>query len=219
MGIHGTMSETKLVIFDLDGTIHDSSPGIVHCFRKTGETYGIYDISDEKLKDGLTGPFEINIKNVLDLRDDQVVEAIERYVVFYKAEGQRMAQMFPGIKETIVELKQRGYKIGLATMMVEEFAKQTLHNYGIDMLFDSINGASLEIAMSKYQVINNCIESLDIEPGNCVMIGDGSDDHLSAVKAGVPFIAALYGYGIDDKYCSEYGIKGINDPRELLDML
>jgi len=213
------MSETKLIIFDLDGTIHDSSPGIIYCFRKTGETYGIYDIPDEKLNDGLTGPFEINIKNVLDLRDDQVVEAINRYVVFYKAEGQAMAQMFPGIKETIVELKKRGHLIGLATMMVEEFAKQTLHNYGIDVLFDSIKGASLDVAMTKYQVINKCIESLGVEPEECVMVGDGSDDHLSAEKAGVRFIAAKYGYGIDDGYCSEYGVQGINEPRELLDLV
>lgn len=52
------MSGVKLVIFDLDGTIHDSSSGIAYCFRKTGETYGIMSIPDEKIRKGLTGPFE-----------------------------------------------------------------------------------------------------------------------------------------------------------------
>ena len=209
------MCETKLLILDLDGTINDSSPGISYCFRKTGVIFGKHDISDDALRDGLTGPFEENIKKILDLEDSQIPKAIEYYVDFYVKEGQSMSQIFPGMEETLHYLKDRGYALGLATLMVEKFAKQTLHGYGVDGLFDTIHGASLTIPYSKYDLINLCLESTGIEPSKTVMIGDGEDDHIAAEKAGVRFVGVTYGYGVDREYCTKNNVPYIDDPKDL----
>ena len=213
-----SMSEIKLLIFDLDGTINDSSPGIKYCFRKTGEFYGKHDLTDEELRYGLTGPFEENIKKVLGLRDDQIPEAIDHYVEFYVREGQSMSEMFPNMNRMLHYLRDRGYVLGLATMMVEKFAKQTLHDYGVEELFDTIHGANFTIPYTKSDLIHMCLESTGIDAENAVMIGDGEDDYNASVKAGVCFIGATYGYGIDSAYCKDHNIPFIEDPVELSKM-
>ena len=138
------MASVKLIIFDLDGTVNDSSPGIIYCFRRTGESFGKPNLSDEFLQSGLSGPFEVNIARLLDLRPDQVSEAIKEYITYYTECGQKMARMFKGMRETLEYLKSRGYLLGVATMMVDEYARGTLENYGIIDLFDTIHGTSLD---------------------------------------------------------------------------
>lgn len=147
------------------------------------------------------------------------MEAIHRYITFYIPEGISMAEKFPGIEDLFRELKSRGYMIGLATMMEESYAKKTLDDYGFTEMFDSIKGASLEIALSKYDLIMDCMKETGVSPEETIMIGDGEDDHNSAVKADVRFIAATYGYGIDKQYCSDKKIEYIEQPLDLLNLL
>ena len=212
------MSSAKLIIFDLDGTVNDSSPGIIYCFRKTGESYGKPDLSDEWLSTGLSGPFEINIQRLLDLRQDQVEPAIKEYVSYYIETGQKMAHMFAGMKDTLEYLKSRGYLLGVATMMVDEYARGTLANYGIIDLFDTIHGTSLVEVRRKERLIRECLEDTGVSPEEAVMIGDGSDDYKAAMDAGTEFIGALYGYEIDAGFCTQNGVKGISDITELKTM-
>jgi phosphoglycolate phosphatase len=215
VGIIIHMPCVKLIIFDLDGTVNDSSPGIIYCFRKTGESYGKVDLSDEWLRNGLSGPFEVNILKLLDLRPDQVDEAIQEYVKYYVESGQKMARLFEGIRDTLGYLKSRGYLLGVATMMVDEYARSTLDSYGITELFDTIHGTSFDFAYHKEDLIRACLADTGVSPEEAVMIGDGSDDYRAARAADVEFIGALYGYEIDTGFCTQNGIRGISDITEL----
>ena len=212
------MRDVKLIIFDLDGTVNDSSPGIIYCFQKTGELYDVYDIPPEKMSAALCGPFEVNIAKVLDLKPDQVDEAIQKYVKFYLDKGAKMSRLFPGVKEAITDLKSKGYLIGLATMMVEEYAKDTLRNSGILDLFDTVHGTNFTTPYAKEDLIDFCLMELGLSPEEAVLIGDGIDDHRAAKISHVGFIAAKYGYEIKDEYCDNTGIKGIWSAKELSDM-
>ena len=205
----------KLIIFDLDGTINDSSPGISYCYRRTAETYGINDMTEERLRTGLSGPFETNISNILDLEDSEVPEAIRRYVEFYTAEGRYMCQLFPRVKETLEYLRNKGYLIGMATMMVDEYARDTLRKYGILGLFDTIHGASLTVPHTKEDLVRSCLDDAGVSPADAVLVGDGSDDHRAAVVSGTDFIAARYGYELDREYCERNSIRGIDSIDEL----
>jgi len=213
------MMPKGLIIFDLDGTVNDSSPGILYCYRKTGETYGINDLSDDFLRTALTGPFEINISKVLGLKEDQIMEAVKRYIVFYTAEGRFMCELFDGMAETLDQLRSRGYTIGMATMMVDEYAKDTLKRYGILDRFDTIHGASLEVTYCKEDLVRMCLEDTSMSPEESILVGDGPDDHRAAKESGVGFIAAKYGYGIDDEYCRQHSVRGIDRPLDLIGIL
>ncbi len=212
------MSEIRMVIFDLDGTINDSSPGISYCFRKTGEKFGVHDIPEEKLNYGLSGPFVENITYILDLKPEQVDEAIKTYVGFYTAEGQSMSCLFGGMKDALRYLKSKGYLLGVATMMVEEYAKSTLQRYGILDMFDTVNGASFVVPYTKKDLIDRCLTAMDVSPEEAVVIGDGTDDHRSANLCGTRFMGVTYGYEIDKEYCEEHGIEAIEFPGQIMDL-
>ncbi len=212
------MADKALLLFDLDGTINNSLPGISYCYRKTAEEYGIYDLTDEFIHKGLCGPFFDNIKMILDIPDEEVNDAIQRYVRYYASEGQRMSSMFPGVKSTLTELKNRGYRIGVATMMADVYAKSTLSNYGIDSIFDTIHGASLEVPMTKADIIRMCLEDTRMEPADAFLVGDGIDDHMAANATGIGFVGATFGYQVDAEYCSKNGVRSIGQFSDMLEL-
>ena len=203
-----------MIILDLDGTVNDSSPGVKHCFLKTAQLYG-KDLSEEVLNTGLSGQFVENLTRLLGLQPDQISEATDRYVELYLNEGQSMAEIFPGIPETIQYLKEKGYLIGMATLMGDEYAKNTLKMKGISHLFDSVHGASLTEFISKEQLIGFCLDDFDLDPSEAVMVGDGQDDHRASQVAGVDFIGVTYGYDIDEDYCKKHSLEFIGSPEDL----
>ncbi len=206
----------KLIIFDMDGTLNDSSPGIVYCFRKTCEFYGKTDVTDDILRTGLSGPFTENLKSIIRIDDSQIPEAIDYYVRHYAAEGQSMAKLFPGVDPLLKKLKGSGYKLAVATHMAEEYAINTLKRESVFDYFDVVHGASFEIEYSKGDLIEQCLRSLNVSADDSVMVGDGVDDHQSAKGLGVDFIGAGYGYEIDQDYCMANGIPFLKSPEDLL---
>jgi phosphoglycolate phosphatase len=210
------MAKKRLIVFDLDGTINNSADCIIHCFRRTGEAYGKYDIPDDVINSALTGPFDTNIAKVLGLKHDQVLEAINEYAVHFEKASPIMSHLFTGAMETLEYLKALGYKIGLATMMVDSYAVDILERYGVIDLFDSVHGIDRSfVCNKKEELIRSCMDDTGIGPAETVMIGDGFDDHRAAMEAGTDFIAALYGFGLDEEYCERTGIRGIRDITEL----
>lgn len=215
--IGGLMPDTKLLIFDLDGTVNNSSPGIAYCYKRTGEHYGKMDITDDRIAEGLCGPFDENLRMILDDPTIDIDEAIKVYTKFYVEFGQAMSELFDGIKEVLIDLKERGYLIGLATLMADEYAKSTLENYGIIDYFDTVHGASFVIPYVKEDLIDMCIYDVDVLPEEAVMIGDGLDDYRASKVSGTDFLAATYGYELKEDFCVKHGLKYVNSPSEISD--
>ena len=219
MVLRQNMGSLKLVIFDLDGTVNDSSPGVIHCFQATAEIFGKIIPRDEVIRYGLTGPFEKNIKKLLELRDDQVKDAIDEYVKLYIAEGQWESRLFPGIEDALRELKSRGYLIGLATLMAQEFAESTLERRGILDLFDTINGASLTTYVTKEDLIDKCLLATETSPEESLMVGDSTDDFRASTICGVDFLGVTYGYGLDEEICNKNSIRFVDSPKDLVEAI
>ena len=209
----------KLIIFDMDGTINDSSPGITYCFRKTCEHYGKTDVSDELLRTRLCGPFMDNLKSIVGINDSQIPEAVDFYVKHYASEGQAMARLFPDISDVIRTLKDSGYRLAIATLMAEKYAVMTLKKESIYDLFETVHGASFEVEYTKRDLLEQCLDSTGVSVRDTIMIGDGVDDYLSAKGMGMDFIAAGYGYELDPGFCEEHGLRYVRDPKGLLDVL
>ena len=212
------LNEKKLIIFDLDGTLNDSRKGFAYCYRETAKTYGIDELTDEDLKEGFSGPFEIGIAKILHITEEEVPEAVARYVDFYQRDGRNMACLFPGVKEVVRYLKNKGYALAVATMMEEGFANDTLRNNGIDDCFAVVRGASFTIPYRKDELITKCLYDTGIGPEDAVMIGDGVDDHNASKMCGIDFIGVTYGYDIDTEYCESESIPYITDPSQLKEM-
>lgn len=194
-----------LVVFDLDGTIADSRPGIFHCYRRVAADYGVVLPEGYDLTRHLGGPLPSNLKALLGLDDDEVLPAVMRYRDHYVAEGESMAEPFDGIAEAIGSLLDSGFSVAVATMKVHKYAVRMLEGWGIAGSMSSIHGADYEGVLTKADLIRMCMDDSDASDGNTVMVGDSMDDLLAAESCGVRFIGACYGYNMTSEMCRSRG--------------
>lgn len=213
------MEGKKLIIFDKDGTLMDSSPGSFRAFEKLAEEQGLTIEPRERWLEALCGSFGHNIKWLYHLNDDQVVPmAIEYTKVYGKVEGYYDFIEYPEICEVVRELAGK-YMLSVATMMFQDFAVKSFQAMDIDGCFITIQGSIMERWVTKQEMIEACMDIAGVTPGEVVMIGDSTDDLESARKAGIDFVGVTYGYGFTPEDCKREGIPYARSPRELLTIL
>lgn len=189
------MKKYDLVIFDLDGTLMDTSDGIVDCHNKVAKIFGKAPIEKEEyIEKGIIGyPLPKGFKDHYDMTDEQVAEAVKMYKEVYGKEGVQGATLYEGIPELLKKLKESETKVAVATLKFETIAKEMLKDNGVADYFDVIYGADPNASYQKSDLVNKAIEALRVEKQNTVLIGDSVFDAIGAEKSGVDFIGVSYG--------------------------
>ena len=214
------MRKFDLIVFDMDGTLCDSWPSMLYCYRETLKKYGNADMPDEEFWSYFVGYLPENLKLMLHTDDDELIdEAVRYFRKAYEDKGHAMSGPFLPAVEAVKELDSEGYKIGLATMTLEKYAVNTLREIGIEQCFDVIRGSSETENRSKSDMINMCMKETGVPPERTLMIGDGFNDLEAAKKSGVSFLTAAYGFGITVDNCKEYGYRYVDKPEGLLNAI
>ena len=131
----------KLIIFDLDGTLLDTSDGILHCYHKTASMLNLRKNSVENDSIVIGGPLSDGFRTLYDIPDEETLaKAIDTYRKLYANEGITKFSAYNGIDTSLSELKSDGYQLGVATLKLEEYAKSMLKNAGLAKYFDIIHG-------------------------------------------------------------------------------
>lgn len=204
------------IIFDMDGTIWDSTEEVAIAFRKVvDEKYP--EITDEITADILKGLFGqlldvIAVKLFRSVSQAKAIEAIKDctdYENEYLAEHN--AKIYKGLEETVEKLHKK-YKLFIVSNCQEGYiqcffrANPHLEKYFIDYEYPGRSGKA-KAANIKTVIERNKLTSP-------VYVGDTAGDAKSAKEAGVPFIYARYGFG-DVKEYDDF----IDSPIELVDKL
>lgn len=185
------------VLFDLDGTLWDSSREVLHCWNRVLRPLGRH-VTEAQMAQlmGLT-PREIGDLMFPDLSVE------ERYTLTFRcldAEPpylyERGAKLYPSVRETLRELRER-YFIGLISNCTEDYALSFLHAHGLEGLFDDHETAG-RTGLDKEQNIRLVLERNKIR--RAVYIGDTAKDPAAAEAAHIPFIYADWGFGDLDDY-------------------
>ena len=191
------MKKYNLVIFDLDGTLMDTSEGIINCHNEVAKILGKNTIeSKEYIEKGIIGyPLPKGFKDHYNMNDEEVKEAIEMYKKMYAEKGIYEAELYKGLPELLKKLKENGIKTAVATLKIEKFAKIMLEDCGVSQYFDVIYGADPNCNYLKKDLVCKAIETLNVQKEEAVLIGDSSFDAEGAKTAGVDFIGVSYGLG------------------------
>ncbi len=206
----------KLIIFDMDGTLTDSWPGMEYCYNETFREYGRENMTEDEFLSGFVGNLSENLRVMLHINDeDELEKAVETFRRHYRERGHALSAPFPGIIDLVRELHKKGYKLGLATMMLQKYAEDILEELKIRDCFDAVEGSDITGERSKADMIRTCMVRTGVSNEDTVMIGDGFNDQKAAEKAKVGFIAAAYGYGITVQNCEEYGIECASRPEDI----
>lgn len=184
------------VLFDLDGTLIDTSPGIFKCVNKTlAEMH--YPTLGEDLLGGYVGPPIYDaFRSVSGLEAGEAREAERRYREEYAVTGVHEAKIYPGIRELVARLHEKGVKLGVSTLKRENMALIGLREFGVLEYFDSVTGTHEGPKRTKADIIRLTLKQLGCtRPEQAVLVGDTFFDAAGAREAGVKFIAVSFGFG------------------------
>lgn len=189
----------RLIIFGFDGTLADTSPGILHCFNTTATSMGFNPI-DRKSMYGVIGfSLEAGLRKLFDMNDDEIEYAINNYSKLYSMKGKEMFYLYSGIEETLHKLKDDGYLLAVATQKHDMYTRDMLKAYEIEDLFDAICATDVGMNLNKSNLLRMACERLDVSPEESIFFGDNYVDAHGALEAGMDFAAVLYGWGFKTK--------------------
>ena len=206
---------TKLIIFDMDGTLVDSWPGMEYCYNQTFKEYGREDMTNDEFVSGFVGNLTDNLRVMLHIEGDELESAVRIFREHYKDRGHALSTPFPGMLDLVRKLHSEGFKLGIATMILQQYAVDILDELKIRDCFDVVEGSDITGERTKADMIRNCMVKTGISNDDTVMIGDGFNDQKAAEKSRVGFIAAAYGYGITVQNCEEYNIECAPRPEDV----
>jgi phosphoglycolate phosphatase len=184
----------RVALFDLDGTISDSAPGILGSLRLAFDDLGIPHLDAVTERRLLGPPFSESLPPLIGAA--RIDAVIERYRTHY-AIRQFDTRAYDGIEEVLADLRRRGVTLAVATSKPEFHAVPIVEHLGLDGYFLTIGGDTLGGTRStKARVIAEVLDRLGApEPRTVVMVGDRLHDVAGAHAHRIPCLGAEWGYG------------------------
>ncbi len=206
------MPEFSCILFDLDGTIVDSAPGITATLAYTFEQLGLPIPSPAELVAYVGPPILDSFRDLAGFTPEQSQRALDIYRPQYLKTGVFDAAVYPGIPEVLKAIRAADIPLSLATSKPETPATLILEHYDLLKYFDVITGASDDEKRSaKADVVEEALKRLvdfGADVSNPVMVGDRHHDVVGAAAHGVPTIFVRWGYGSP---AEEVGTIGVAD--------
>ncbi len=187
----------KAVLFDLDGTLIDSSEGITKSTQYALAHYGIIENDLSKFYKFIGPPLVASFKKYYGFPEEQAVEAVAVYRERYNKIGLFECSLYPGVRKCIEKLKAQGYLIGMASSKPEVSCRRILEHFGILELFDDVVGATFDGRIdTKEEVLNEVMRRWsDIPKDEMCLIGDTMFDVEGANQVGIRTVAVTFGFG------------------------
>lgn len=186
------------ILFDFDGTIMDTSPGIYDSFDRVIAHYKL-DFPRSQYQRMIGPPLRESFRTILGIPQDEIQNATKVYRDYYTVEGMYNTNVYPGVVQLIEKLRKSGKKIYTATSKPEILTKQILEKKGLIDLFDFVGGSDMEEKgrVEKKDVVKYVLEtqSLSDNKDNCILIGDRNFDVNGAHEAGIKCAGILWGFG------------------------
>ena len=187
----------KTVLFDLDGTLTDSSPGITRSAVYALRKMGVEENDPARLRKFIGPPLFNTFQKYYGFSEEESRLAITYYREYFSVDGKFENSVYDGVPEMLDELKRRGKQLVVATSKPEQFAKEIVEHFGLAGYFDFVAGATMdESRNTKSSVLAYAIESCGLtDMSELVMVGDRHHDVDGANEFGIDCIGVLYGYG------------------------
>lgn len=193
------MPHFDLAVFDVDGTLLDTTEGVLSSVEYTIEHFGFEPLSEQRLKKFIGPPIQNSFADAYGLSGDILQEIASVFRNRYKDVDLLKAKPYDGIYEAMDSLVKKDVKIAVATYKRQDYAERILRHFGFDRYTDIMYGADHENKLKKRDIIEKCIRDSGISDySSAVMIGDSDNDAIGARDIGVSFIAVTYGFGFDN---------------------
>ena len=183
------------VIFDLDGTLADTSPGIIESVEHTVGVMGWAPLDRKQLLSFIGPPLRRSFAACCGCSEEEAQEAVTVFRTHYQAGAVLHAEVYPGIRQLCAMLRERGIGMAVATNKPQRFAEALVQHFGLGDYLSPVCGADEAGRLKKADLIRQGAEGLHAALSETVLIGDTDNDAEGAAAAGVQFLAVTYGFG------------------------
>ena len=202
MGDAGPLRRARALLFDLDGTLLDSLPGIEHSARAAFAACGLA-MGEVELRT-LIGPPIRTILAKMALADaaggmseEQLDRLVQAFRLSYDNEGWKMTPHYMGAAEFLRLMRAEGKRLFVVSNKPRHISLKILEARGTLELFEEIvTRDSRKPAYSgKREMMRSLMERHGLEPQDCLMVGDTMEDAEAASATGMMFCLMTHGYG------------------------
>ncbi|WP_338548490.1 HAD-IA family hydrolase [Roseovarius phycicola] len=193
------------VVFDLDGTLADTSGDLIAaanaCFRQmgVGDMLNPQNDAATALRGG-RAMLKLGLSRLNRAEDEAEIDRY--YPVLLEAYGQAIDHhtvFYPRAMETVETLKQSGYKVAICTNKPEGLARQLMTSLGVLEDFGALVGAdTLPVRKPDAEPLRHAVRQAGGDPARCLLVGDTVTDRETSRAAGVPSVLVTFGPGEDD---------------------
>jgi HAD superfamily hydrolase (TIGR01509 family) len=205
---------TKVIIFDFDGTLADTIDILLSITNRLSAEFGFKSATKEELAQlsNLTSWQLLRYSGISIFKFPLLIRKLKAEL---RSEIPNI-QLFPGIKEVLLELKKLGFQLGIITSNSRENVLASLERNGLQDTFTFIYSAS---TFGKHKVINSWLKREHINPKQVVYVGDEIRDIEAARKTGIKVIAVAWGFNSQEALVAHNPDFLIKRPQELIEIM
>lgn len=194
----------RSVIFDLDGTLADTSGDLIAAANACFRDLGIGNLLDAEIDKGTAlkggrAMLRLGFSRVDGFGEAEVDAQYQPLLTHYARDIDRHTFMYPGAMDAVHELKDAGYVVGICTNKPEGLAQTLLTRLGVRDSFSAMLGAdSLAVRKPDPEHLFETVRRAGGDPTSCLLVGDTATDRDTAKAAGVPSILVTFGPSGED---------------------
>jgi phosphoglycolate phosphatase len=182
----------QAIVFDLDGTLVDSLPDILNSFRYAFYALGLPVPEKDEVREELGKPLWDMYSHFAPI--DTISELVAAYRVHYPRHFLDNSRPFPGVKEVLSQLRDRGFSLAVATTKRTCAALEFTNALGLDVYFDHIQGTDGFPHKPDPDVIFRALGALGaLGESGLWMVGDSSTDIEAGKAAELSTYAVTWG--------------------------
>lgn len=177
------MSKYKAVLFDLDGTLLDTTDLILASFQFTAEKHLGRRVNREEILPTFGRPLIEGLEKLAPGKGQEMIVTYRQHNAKYHDE---MVKIFPGVKEVLKQLKEKQIKLGIVTSKAKVTALRGLRLFNLETYFDTIIAfEDTTIHKPNPEPVLLAMQKLNVSSKHCLMVGDSPHDLVSAQRAGI----------------------------------
>jgi phosphoglycolate phosphatase len=208
------------VLFDLDGTLVDSLPGIVSAYQHVSAEMQLGAIESADVRPLIGPPIQVGLQRHFGLSGSQLDESVRIFREHYAAYGVLRFSKYAGIEPMLLELRARGVELCIATSKLRTMAVAIVEHAGWIDLFDLVGGAEADgTRHHKKDVIEWTMARIQSGTRALAMVGDRADDILASRDLDLIGIGVTWGYGSVTELVDAGATTTVGSPDQLLETL
>ncbi|WP_318361603.1 HAD family hydrolase [uncultured Agathobaculum sp.] len=211
----------QYILFDLDGTLTDSSEGITKSVQYALDKMGIHEPDLKPLERFIGPPLYDEFRRSYGFDDAEAKQAIDFYRERFGVVGWKENLLYDGIPELLKALTEAGKTLSTASSKPAFFVDKIVKYFNIEQFFTVVSGATLDGSIgTKTQVVQQALERLNVQDrSQAVLIGDRLHDAEGARACGIDCIGVTFGFGSREELESAGANHVVDRVDELLPLL